>query len=166
MLSPSPVPVPELLGRKEGLENPVADGGGNAGAAIDDLDGDVVAGAEPPTLAAHATPRVKFPVLNNSAPPSGMASRALMRKVDQRRGELAAIDQRRPGLIAQTVRSRSLPSVGHSSLTRLLDQRIDVGLRGRSGCFLAKASRFAVSCDARSAASLIILAIEAAPDRA
>ena len=36
----------ELLGRKERLENPVAYGRRNAGAAIDDLDGDVVAGAE------------------------------------------------------------------------------------------------------------------------
>ena len=41
-----PRPGAELLGRKERLENPVAYGGRNAGAAIDDLDGDVVAGAE------------------------------------------------------------------------------------------------------------------------
>ena len=33
----------ELLGRKERLENPVAYGRRNAGAAVDDLDGDVVA---------------------------------------------------------------------------------------------------------------------------
>jgi hypothetical protein len=51
MLSPRPVPGAELLGRKERLENPVAYRERNAGAGIDHLDDDIVAGPSPPTSA-------------------------------------------------------------------------------------------------------------------
>ncbi len=91
-----------------------------------------------------------------------MASRALMARLTS--AEVSWLRSTSAGqawsLNAVSI-SICLPSVGASSLTTSSTRALTSVSSGRNGCFLAKASRFAVSCDARSAASLIILAIDA-----
>ena len=83
------------------------------------------------------------------------------REIEQRGGELARIDQRRPGVAREhACRSRSCsPSVGRSSLAASITSALTSTSRGCSGCLRAKASRCWVRSAPRSAASSIILAI-------
>ena len=125
---PEPRACPELLGGKERLKNPVADGDRNAGAAIGNLDDDVVAIAEPVRLrlvrvkADIVGPQHQLAAIRHGVPP-------VDREIDQRRTQLAAIDQSRPALLGEYLLDLDLPAeCRQQQLHDFLDQRVDIGL--------------------------------------
>jgi hypothetical protein len=120
--------VPTLLGRKERIENPVADRLGNPDAGVDNLDHDIITRTDP------AGRRLLLAQLDIARRERQISSGwhgipGVDREVDQRRTELGGIDQRRPGMIAQIGLDIDLsPQRRRQQFDDLVDQRIDVDL--------------------------------------